>query len=463
MAETAKFRAAAFNPETLPRATPAFGGTAPSIRPPVRAVAPAGYAPPAFNPEVLPRATPAVDVIPETKPTFRVANPEVLPKATPPGSAFAAADSALGREAALAGERTAGRVGFRSAAGAAGRGLGVLLSAPIQVPAMAIGATAAAANDEAQRIGLGKGGDYMSDSPASLERSQRFNPTGAVDVRNMAAEKLRAPMVSGEPIPPGMVAAQMPGPPAPGSATPIAPAPTAVNFEDPHAGNYGRGITEIVNAPGQEGRYFTNRIAPGASAADITAATGRFRGEEQRVTTPEGAETIIGLGKSGKGSFRVRSSETTASGGADTSSPRMPRSYGFGSLFGAQVEAGAERGRRWEAEQGVRQQTADTAQAKGETDAAKALIDLNKAPDAPKIGLTEVQDPTDPLKMRYLLTEDGVPSPTSIDPSDPVQAQALRAFTRARMAGGLDARIPFDDFLKFARQQQTGGVDGGPK
>lgn len=150
---------------------------------------------PTYNPEVLPRATPSYgDVIPEARTSFRVANPEVLPPRST-GTGYNVAGTALERESALAGEKVAGRLGFRAAvksgAGALGRGLGMALSAPVQVPTTLIGGTALAANAEAQRLGLGEGGDYASFSDASMGRSQQINPTGVVDVRNIAPEKIQ--------------------------------------------------------------------------------------------------------------------------------------------------------------------------------------------------------------------------------------------------------------------------------
>lgn len=109
------------------------------------------------------------------------------------------------------------------------------------------------------------------------------------------------------------------------------------------------------------------------------------------------------------------------------------------------------------------QQNADTARMTAETGQVNALAALQKAlnepkADLPKVSLTEVQDPTDPLKMRYMLSEDGVPTPTYIDPENPIQARALKVYNRARLEGGEAARVPFSDFLKYAEQEANQGA-----
>lgn len=172
----------------------------------------------------------------------------------------------------------------------------------------------------------------------------------------------------------------------------------------PMAVDYGRGITEIVGAPGQQGRSFTNLIPAGAPATGITEMTRRFRNDPQGAVSDSG-EVLLGQG--GRGSFRT---ETTAPAPAEAPAAtglRQPKSIedylsgvratggpgdvvalGLASRLSANDVAMANRDENLAA-RGIRQQqtdrklgidetNAETARRSMRTAQAKALADLEK-------------------------------------------------------------------------------------
>lgn len=217
--------------------------------------------------------------------TARVVAPQAALPSGPltANAGYSTAGSALEREAALnAGKTLAPKLGIRGAASVLGRGVGAVsrvASGPAMIPAYSAYKAVEAAQ-KAKEIGLGIGGDYGSFSDESLNRSHDINPTGAIDTRNMAPEKLSTGWAkSTRPEVITQTPALAPAPMVEEVKGDLAPWDNRVEAQD-----YGRGITEIIGGYNQKGRSFTNLIPAGASKVGIHEMTRRFQEEPQGVS-----------------------------------------------------------------------------------------------------------------------------------------------------------------------------------
>lgn len=226
-----------------------------------------------FNPEVLPRETPSYgDVIPESKPSFRVANPEAFPQTpTQPTGAERLARAGARLDAAAPqtppAAPTAG--GFRSSisvGGALSRAVGIL---PEAIAAQRKGESfvkAPPVTFQASHAVPGGGIEDYAAKPSFAATLRQTSPALTLTQTNIEAPSLVQRPVGGWP----------------GEDT-LQTVPANPGELRSMAVDYGRGITELVGTPVQRGRSFTNLIPAGAPSAAINEAVNRFRTGPQGV------------------------------------------------------------------------------------------------------------------------------------------------------------------------------------
>lgn len=221
------------------------------------------------------------------------------------------------------------------------------------------------------------------------------------------------------------------------------PAPTAGNVEDPRAENYGRGITEVFNAPGQQGRSFTNLIPAGAPVTGINEMTQRFREQPQGAVSDSGA---VLTNTSGRGSLRTESTPGATTAPAAEATGFRPAKAGqrvYAPTYNAVYGSVAQQRQEYDtARLGMRNADiteqnnlldAQTAAAKNVVETTKLKLDVKKAEKDLGVNLKPYyKDVTDPATLMVTKTfagfaSEGGPNPVQIPIEALTEYRALQA------------------------------------